>query len=114
RERNTHMASTEAGKRISSQNAVKHGILSPALVLEGVEREEDWQHHRQSLLDDLQPVGATEERLVEELARTFWRLDRVARYEHAVLSRQLEAAKAALAERQRQELQDCKAEKKVL
>src|SRR5206468_2977593 len=91
-ERNTQMATTEAGKRISSRNALKHGILSPVLVLEGVEKEEDWQRHRQSLLDDLQPEGATEERLVEEIARTFWRLDRVARYEHAVLSRQLEAA----------------------
>ena len=44
---------TEAGKAASSRNAVKHGLLSEAPVVTCLESQEDWQDHREAVLEDL-------------------------------------------------------------
>jgi hypothetical protein len=34
-------------------NATQHGILSPAPVVTGVEKREDWEEHRSGILESL-------------------------------------------------------------
>ena len=76
---------TIEGKLISSKNAVKHGIFSALTVIPNVESEELWKRHRTAFVDDLNPVGALEEMLVERIALLSWRLNRVARYEREII-----------------------------
>jgi hypothetical protein len=46
-----------------------------------VEKKEDWEEHREGVLDSLQPEGHLEEMLAERVALLSWRLHRVIRYE---------------------------------
>jgi hypothetical protein len=73
------------GKAVVARNAVKHGALSTLPVLPGLERAEDWEAHRDGVVRGLAPVGLLEARLAERAALLLWRLDRVARYETAVI-----------------------------
>ncbi len=66
---------TTEGKAIASQNAVKHGILSKAAIVEG-EAIEVYEAFRTSIFDDLQPIGAMEQLLAEKIAHCSWRLRR--------------------------------------
>jgi hypothetical protein len=72
---------TEDGKAIVRWNATRHGISSPAPVIPGLEKREDWQDHRDGILDNLSPVGHLEFTLAERVALLSWRLHRVTRYE---------------------------------
>jgi len=62
-------------------NATRHGIRSPAPVVPGIEKKEDWEEHRDGVLDSLQPEGHLELVLAEQVALLSWRLHRVIRYE---------------------------------
>ena len=62
-------------------NATRHGISSPAPVVPGLEKEEDWQGHKAGILQTLSPVGHLEITLAERVALLSWRLHRVTRYE---------------------------------
>src|SRR3712207_4013062 len=72
---------TQEGKEIVRWNATRHGIRSPAPVVPGVEKQEDWEKHRDGVLDSLQPEGHLELVLAERVALLSWRLNRVIRYE---------------------------------
>ncbi len=72
---------TEKGKEVVRWNATRHGISSPAPVIPGLERREDWQEHRDGILDNLSPEGHLEFTLAERVALLSWRLHRVTRYE---------------------------------
>jgi hypothetical protein len=72
---------TQEGKEVVKWNAVKHGLRSPAPVVPGVEKEEDWEEHRDGILESLQPEGHLELTLTERVAQLSWRLNRVTRYE---------------------------------
>src|SRR5215211_339532 len=72
---------TQEGKEVVKWNAVKHGLRSPAPVVPGVEKEEDWEEHRDGILESLQPEGHLELTLTERVALLSWRLHRVIRYE---------------------------------
>jgi hypothetical protein len=76
---------TEAGKRRSSQNALRHGFTGQLVVMHD-EDFEIYQTHLQSFHDEYQPQGATEESLVQDLADVSWRLNRVAVLESNLLS----------------------------
>jgi hypothetical protein len=76
---------TEAGKRRSSMNAMKHGFTGQLVVLPD-EDLELYQHHLKSFEDEYQPQGATEENLVQALADVSWRLNRIAGLESNLLS----------------------------
>ncbi len=68
---------TPEGKGVVSQNAVKHGLLAR----EGVVRGEDWeefQSHREMLMEQLNPAGALEVILAARIADLTWRLHRAA------------------------------------
>jgi hypothetical protein len=72
---------TQAGKEVVRWNATRHGIRSPAPVVPGVEKKEDWEDHRDGILESLQPEGHLEMALAERVALLSWRLHRVIRYE---------------------------------
>src|SRR5215203_6926723 len=72
---------TQNGKAVVRWNATRHGISSPAPVVPGLEKTEDWQEHRDGILDNLAPVGRLEVALAERIALLSWRLHRVTRYE---------------------------------
>jgi hypothetical protein len=62
-------------------NAARHGIRSPAPVVPGIEKAEDWEEHRDGVLDSLSPEGHLEFVLAERVALISWRLHRATRYE---------------------------------
>jgi hypothetical protein len=62
-------------------NAVQHGVCSPAPVVPGIERAEDWELHLAGTLESLSPEGHLETVLAERVALLSWRLHRVIRYE---------------------------------
>jgi hypothetical protein len=72
---------TQEGKEVVKWNATRHGIRSPAPVVPGVEKVEDWEEHRDRVLESLQPEGHLELVLAERVALLSWRLHRVTRYE---------------------------------
>ncbi len=72
---------TQEGKEVVRWNATRHGIRSPAPVIPGVEKAEDWEKHRDGVLESLQPEGHLEEMLAERVALLSWRLHRITRYE---------------------------------
>jgi len=82
---------TEAGKRQSRRNAVKHGILASALLITkglGAEDPAEFEDLLSGLHRDLAPVGALEEMLVEKIAVCWWRQKRTLRCEAGLVRRQ--------------------------
>jgi hypothetical protein len=71
---------TAAGKAISSQNSLKHGLASGRLIIEG-EDPADYQTNLDEYLADLKPVGKTETALVTEIANAQWFKDRALRFQ---------------------------------
>ncbi len=89
---------TTEGKTVAKLNAVKHGILSEAVLItkgEGEERREVYQRLYHGLREYFQPEGAMEEALVEQIAVTLWRKRRVLRFELGCLRKQLDAYQEA-------------------
>ena len=76
---------TEAGKQRSSLNALRHGLTSRIVVLPS-EDPAAYQLHLQRFVDELQPQGALEEHLVQSLAATAWRLNRIPALETSLLA----------------------------
>ncbi len=87
---------TQAGKKIVSLNAVKHGVLSTTPVIPGIEREEDWEAHRAGVLESLHPEGHLETILTERIATLLWRLQRVVLFETESISLAQERAEEDL------------------
>src|SRR6266404_4381395 len=70
---------TAEGRAMSKLNAVKHGILTAQVVVQGLrvrERRKDFQELRQRLWEELAPVGTVEEMLVDRIATAHWRMRR--------------------------------------
>ena len=72
---------TQNGKAVVRWNATRHGISSPKPIVPGLEKREDWESHRDGIMENLSPVGHLEVTLVERVALLSWRLNRVTRYE---------------------------------
>src|SRR5437762_1030288 len=92
---------TPAGKAVAALNSIQHGILAQTAAIPGVERLEDWQAHRQVLLDSLAPEGALELCLAERAAVALWRLQRVTRYECESIALSLERVEEDVLESRR-------------
>jgi hypothetical protein len=82
---------TAPGYTVSRFNATRHGILARATVL-AWEDQAEFDRLHQDLLDEHQPVGPTEEHLVEEIASTLWRKRRARLAEGALHNRSLHHA----------------------
>jgi hypothetical protein len=76
---------TEAGKQRSSLNALSHGLTARTAVLPSEDPAAYEQHCRQ-FRDEYQPATPTESQLVQELADTSWRLNRIPLFEAALLT----------------------------
>jgi hypothetical protein len=72
---------TQEGKEVVKWNATRHGLRSPAPVVPGVEKREEWEEHRDGILESLSPEGHLEMVLAERVALLSWRLHRVIRFE---------------------------------
>jgi hypothetical protein len=92
---------TEEGKEVVRWNATRHGIRSPAPVVPGVEKRENWEEHRDGVLESLSPEGHLELVLAERVALLSWRLNRVTRYETESIALFQEKVEEDLAERRR-------------
>jgi hypothetical protein len=71
-------------------------------VLPEVERQCDWDLHREALIADLKPVGYLETALAERIALFLWRLGRVARHEREVVAIRQESLVDEIAESRRE------------
>ena len=71
---------TEAGKEKTKFNATRHGLTSRQPVLRSEDRE-DYEELRRQFYEDHQPIGKTEETLVDEIAQCWWRLQRARLHE---------------------------------
>jgi hypothetical protein len=71
---------TLAGRRVSSKNALKHGLTAGEVTLDKDEAKK-FAAFRDDLVADLAPVGALEEELAQTIAICLWRLRRVYRLE---------------------------------
>ncbi len=92
---------TEEGKETVRWNAARHGIRSPAPVVPGIEKAEDWEAHGEGVLDSLKPEGHLETVLAERVALLSWRLHRVTRYETESIALYQEQAEDDLADKRR-------------
>jgi hypothetical protein len=72
---------TEQGKQHSSWNSIKHGLLGKRLLMTDGTSKVEWDHLLDSLRQDIEPVGALEELLVEKIAKSYWRLQMADGYE---------------------------------
>jgi hypothetical protein len=77
---------TAAGKQRSSQNALTHGLTAASPVLPSEDRAA-YEDHRRGFFDEYKPATATESQLVQEMADTSWRLNRIPLLEAALLDR---------------------------
>ena len=92
---------TQEGKEVVRWNATRHGIRSPAPVIPGVEKYEDWEEHRDGVLESLQHEGHLETVLAERVALLLWRLNRVTRYEMETITLSQEKMEDDLADKRR-------------
>jgi hypothetical protein len=90
---------TQEGREVVKWNATRHGIRSPAPVVPGVEKEEDWEEHRDGVFESLQPEGHLETVLAERVALLSWRLNRVTRYETETITLSQQKLEDDLADR---------------
>jgi len=75
---------TAAGKAKSKMNALKHGILARAVVVQGDrggESEQEFTALHARFGRELAPVGPVEEMLVDQIVTAYWRLRRALRAE---------------------------------
>lgn len=76
------------GKERASQNAIKHGLLSKALIVQG-EKKNAYEEFRQGVFEDLKPIGMMESLLVDKIVNYAWRLRRAIQAESILLQKGL-------------------------
>jgi DNA repair photolyase len=82
-------ASTPEGRAASSQNARRYGLHTRAIVIPGVESEDDWRDFHENVFASLAPEGAVEATLAHRVAALLWRINRIPRAERdAIAERQ--------------------------
>jgi len=76
---------TVIGKENARYNALRHGLTSQMVVMP-TEDLEVYQRQLKSFVDEYNPQGATEASLVQALADTAWRLNRIVSIEASLLN----------------------------
>src|SRR4051812_26383152 len=76
---------TSKGKAKSSLNAVKTGLTGRTVLLPS-EDVKQYQNHVKRFHEELQPVGELETNVVQSLADTQWRLNRIPSLESGILA----------------------------
>ena len=70
---------TEEGKARSSRNAIRHGVLAHNTIILPGEQQSDYEEMFSGWVNEFQPAGYAEERLVKLLIRNDWALQRAMR-----------------------------------
>ena len=86
---------TRQGKKTSSQNARRHGLLGQVVTLPDEDPASFTAFHER-MTTELVPLGPLEEFLVERIIAAAWRLGRVVRLETGVLAVRTAEAETAL------------------
>jgi hypothetical protein len=86
---------TPAGKAVASRNAVKHGLTSDAPVIPG-ESLEEWQRFLAGIVASWEPVGQLEIEHAATIASLMWRRRRVARFEVAAITENIQSTEETL------------------
>lgn len=84
---------TAQGKRNTSRNAIKHGLLVREIVItdgDGEESLEEFHNLVERLCTDYEPVGIVEESLVQTIAACWWRKARVLRAENGDIRKRMD------------------------
>lgn len=76
---------TQKGKKRSSQNSAKHGLLSKDLLIYDEKRKE-LDTFRNGIYASLSPQGAIEILLVEKIINSAWRLRRLTKAENELIT----------------------------
>ncbi len=76
---------TEAGKQRSSLNALRHGLTGHTIILPK-EDLDAYHDFTDKFFAEFKPKGILEKHLVQSLADTSWRLNRVAALEHNLIA----------------------------
>jgi hypothetical protein len=84
---------TEAGKARMRSNALRHGLTSRHVVIDG-EDPEAYEALRQDLMNDWKPADAREQTLVTQIAEAAWRLMRARRVETQIFEDHMTKAEA--------------------
>src|SRR5437763_4227912 len=80
---------SEAGKRVSRRNALRHGFTAET-VIEPLENPEEYQVFEHAIVSEYLPQTPVEQELVHRLASLFWRLRRATSIETGLLRMQAE------------------------
>jgi hypothetical protein len=76
---------TDAGKKRSSLNAVRHG-LTGQIIVHSPEDREAFNKHCDGIRKDLDTVGALETNLAQAIAEDYWRLNRARALENSIFA----------------------------
>jgi hypothetical protein len=84
----SHGPVTPEGRAASSRNSLRHGFTAKSVVLPR-ESSEDFQELLDSYIDQFRPHGGVEMDLIQAMAATRWRLQRMCSIETALLSTEI-------------------------
>src|SRR5438093_4638430 len=90
---------SEAGKRVSRRNALRHGFTAET-VIEPLENPEEYRAFEEAIVAEYLPQTPIEQELVHRLASLFWRLRRATSIETGLLRMQSEILQAFQSSRQ--------------
>ncbi len=80
---------TKEGKSESSKNATTHGLTAHDDVVK-YESQEDFDHYRNQMIEDLNPIGLMQHTLAERIISLSWRLKRAERIQNQTIEIMLE------------------------
>jgi hypothetical protein len=96
---------TPEGKLAVRFNASTHGILSLQPIVNAYERADDWERHRQAIMDSLCLEGGMEQLLAERVASCSWRLNRVLLYESETIAESQEGVVESVRQKRKREME---------
>lgn len=79
---------TDEGKARSSQNGTRHGLYSSRIVLTN-ESQEYFDHLFRELIEEWNPVGPTENQLLQDMAVARWKIRRYENMEGAAIDTEM-------------------------
>jgi hypothetical protein len=89
----SHGPTTPEGLAAVRMNALKHGFTAAEIILPTVEEKIDFEQFRFAFESEYNPVGPTEEVLVEDMVISRWRLNRIRKMEPGFFARELDSLK---------------------
>lgn len=92
---------TQEGKEVVKWNATQHGIRSPAPVVSGVEKAEDWEEHRDGILERLSLQESSATRSANTSSKCPAGCRRVTRFETVTITLSQEKMEDDLADKRR-------------